>query len=343
MNLDVLKPSTFAAAAAVVVATVAGVATGSSVAHPCNLWAAPSGSDANRGTRTSPFQTLARLAASLAPGQTGCLAPGSSFISREVVTAVGSPGKRITITTASGGARALLSDGIETTQATRFLTLTNLAIQARDDSPTRDVSGTVVLRGYSTYLMHSDVGPGTLKGAGRSCVVLDHANAAVVGGNVLHDCNGGSPDHYSAGVLASTSAGARILDNVIYGNVGGDAVAFSPNAQVSLARRNLMVGNLGGVYFGGDATTASRDNTVEQNVITLDSRFDVHSAYGPGNPVGRSNSVRRNCISSPGARTAAGIGFRMGRNRIVNPRVVKSQGTYRLAAVSPCRAYRPHA
>jgi len=343
MNPDMRMLSTLAAAAAVIAATVAGAASGSSVAHTCNLWAAPSGNDANRGTKAGPFLTLGKLAATLAPGQTGCLAPGTSFATREVITAVGSPGKRVTITTAPGGARAILGDGIETTQATRFLTLTNLAIQARDDSPTRDVWGTVILRGYSTQLTRSDVGPGTLKEVGRSCIVLDHANSAVIAGNVLHDCNGGSANHYSAGVLASTSAGARILDNVIYGNVGGDAVAFSPNAQVSLARRNLMVDNLGGVYFGGDAKTASRDNTVEQNVITLNGRFDVHSAYGPGSPVGRANVVRKNCISSPGAKTAAGIGFTMGRNRIVNPRVLKGQRSYSLTAASPCRAYRPRA
>jgi hypothetical protein len=28
-------------------------------------------------------------------------------------------------------------------------------------------------------------------------------------------------------------------------------------------------------------------------------------------------------------------------NRKLNPRVVKGQGTYRLAASGPCRAYRP--
>jgi hypothetical protein len=333
--------STVAAAAAVVAAAVAGVASGSSAGPFCTLWASPAGADTNPGTRAGPFLTLGKLAASLAPGQTGCLAPGASFGKREVITAVGSAGKRITITTAPGGARAILTDGIETTQATRYLTLTNLAIQALDDSPLRGVAGTVILRGYSTKLTRSDVGPGTLKEAGRSCVVLDHAGSALIAGNVLHDCNGGSSGHYSAGVLASTSAGARILDNVIFGNVGGDAIAFSPNAQVSVARRNLIVDNLGGVYFGGDAKTASRDNLVTQNVFMRSSRFDVHSAYGPGNPVGRANIVQKNCISSPGAVTAAGIGFKMGRNRTVDPRVVKGQGTYRLAAASPCRAFRP--
>ncbi len=341
MGCEMRVLSIAAAAAAVVAAIVAGAAGGSSAAARCNLWVAPTGADTNPGTQVSPLLTLGKLAASLAPGQTGCLAPGTSFAKREVITAVGSTGGRITITSAPGGARAILTDGIETTQATRFLTLTNLTIQALDDSATRDVPGTVILRGYSTALTHSDVGPGTLKEAGRSCIVLDHAGSALIDGNVLHECNGASPGHYGAGVLAATSAGARILDNVIYGNAGGDALAFSPNAQVSLARRNLIIDNLGGIYFGGDAKIASRDNQVAQNVIASSSRFDVHSAYGLNSPVGSGNIVQKNCIWSPGTVTAAGTGFRMGVNRRVNPRVVKGQGTYRLAASSPCRAYRP--
>ena len=71
-----------------------------------------------------------------------------------------------------------------------------------------------------------------------------------------------------------------------------------------------------------------------------DSRFDVHSAYGANTPVGIGNLVRKNCIWSPGAVTAAGAGFAMGANRKVNPRVVTGQGTYQLAGSSPCRAYR---
>ena len=258
-----------------------------------------------------------------------------------MITAVGSKSRRITITTAPGGVRATLSDGIETTQATRYLTLTNLAIQALDDSATRDVAGTVILRGFSTALTRSDVGPGTLKEIGRSCVVLDHARSALIDGNVLHECNGASPGHYGAGVLASTSVAAHILDNVIYGNPDGDAIAFSPNAQVSVARRNLIVDNLGGIYFGGDGKVASRDNLVAQNVITRSSRFDVHSAYGQNAPVGAGNAVEKNCIWSPGSVPAAGPGFTISSNQMVDPRVVKGQGSYRLAASSPCRANRP--
>jgi len=333
--------SIVAAAAVLVAAAVSGAAGGSPSSARCNLWAAPYGVDTNPGTQVAPFLTLAKLAGTLTPGQKGCLPAGTSFATREAITAVGTRAGRITITTAPGGARAILSDGIETTQATRFLTLTNLAIGALDNSANRNVSGTVILRGYSTALTRSDVGPGTLKEVGRSCVVLDHAGSALIDGNTLHECNGVSPGLYGAGVLAATSVRARILDNVIYGNVGGDAIAFSPNAQVSRARFNLIVDNLGGIYFGGDTKVASRDTLVEQNVITRNSRFDVHSAYGSNAPVGTGNIVRKNCIWSPGAVTAAGPGFRMGASRKLDPRVVKGQGTYRLAASSPCRAYRP--
>ena len=330
-----------ASIAVVLAGGITGAAGGASSAVRCALWAAPYGVDTNAGTQVAPFLTLGKLASSLAPGQTGCLPAGASFATREVITAVGTATGRVTITTAPGGARAVLADGIETTQASRFLTLTNLVFGGRNDSPTRSVAGTVVLRGFSTALTRSDVGPGTLKEIARSCVLLDHAGSAVIDGNALHECNGASPGLYGAGVLASTSVQTRITDNVIFGNAAGDALAFSPNAQRSLARRNLIVDNLGGIYFGGGPKFAARDNRVEQNVITRNTRFDVHSAYSPSSPVGTGNLVTRNCVWSPGAVTSAGAGFKLVANRRVNPRVVKGQGTYRLAPTSPCRAYRP--
>ena len=53
----------------------------------CSLWAAPTGTDTNPGTKASPLQSLDKLAKSFAPGQTGCLVPGSTFGKREAITA----------------------------------------------------------------------------------------------------------------------------------------------------------------------------------------------------------------------------------------------------------------
>ena len=198
-----------------------------------------------------------------------------------------------------------------------------------------------MVRGYSTALANSDVGPGTMRDGGRSCVVLDHAGSALIRGNVLHQCNGIKAQSYGAGVLAAISAGARISDNVIFGNAGGDGIALSPNAQASVARGNLIVDNLGGIYFGGDAKTASRGNRVERNVITRSHRFDIHSAYSPGAPIGSGNLVRRNCLWSPKATASAGTGFTMRANRRINPRTVRVKQRYALAGSSPCKPAPP--
>ena len=304
----------------------------------CNLWAAPSGADTNPGTKASPLQSLDRLAKSLAPGQTGCLVPGSTFGKREAITASGRANSRITITSGPGGARAVLANGIETTEATRYLTLANLELTASNSAVPLVVSGTVMLRGYSTALTGSRVGPGSLKETGRSCVVLEHARAAMVRGNVLHDCDGASPGLYGAGVLVAISAGARIVGNVIYGNAGGDGIAFSPNAQFSVARRNLIVDNSRRDLFR---------RRRQDGVAGKPGRAERHRAQRQGRRAQRlrperqprwfGNLVRANCIWGSQASMALGNGFTMSGNRKVNPRVVARRGGgYRLSSSSPC-------
>ena len=142
-------------------------------------------------------------------------------------------------------------------------------------------------------------------------------------------------------MLVAVAAGATTSGNVIFGNAGGDGIGLSPNAQASVARGNLIVGNLGGVYFGGDAKTASRGNRVEENVVARSRRFDVHSAYSPGAPVGSGNLVRRNCLWSPNATTAAGTGFTMRANRRIDPRLLRLRHRYVLAGSSPCKPAPP--
>ena len=138
-------------------------------------------------------------------------------------------------------------------------------------------------------------------------------------------CDGASPGQYGAGVLAAISAGARIVGNVIYGNAGGDGIAFSPNAQFSVARRNLIIDNSGGIYFGGDTKTASRGNRVEQNVIARSGKVVVHSAFGQGgSPVGSGNVVR--------GQLHLGLGRGVGRGqRLHDVREPKSQPAHRRA------------
>ena len=119
----------------------------------CNLWAAPSGADTNPGTKASPLQSLDRLAKSLAPGQTGCLLPGSTFGKREAITASrqGGQGPHHDHDRAGWAARRPrerdrddAGDPLPDAGEPRA--------HRRERLLPLNVSGTVILRGYSTAL-----------------------------------------------------------------------------------------------------------------------------------------------------------------------------------------------
>ena len=309
--------------------SVAGHARGTS---GCHLWASPSGADSNPGTRARPFRSVKRLALRLKPGQRGCLEPGTTFDERIVLAVAGAPHAPVTISSGPGP-RATLAQGIELRPSARYVRLQKLVLRARPGTPS--ATATVVLRGYAIHLEGSDVSAGAGVDVPRTCILLQHAGAAVVADNTVHHCGTGA--NYASGIAASISVNAQIADNTIYANPG-DGVTLAPNAQRSRVTRNLLVENEAGVYFGGAAKYASRDNRVTRNIVSESRRYSVHGSYKPGAPHGRRNFVLDNCVW----RTArmGGNGFTAARNRDVDPRVVPASGSYRVSASSPCRAYR---
>ena len=66
----------------------------------------------------------------------------------------------------------------------------------------------------------------------RTCVMLEHAGAAVIEQNTIHHC--GTGENYASGIAANISVNARIAENTVYANPG-DAVTLAPNAQRSRA------------------------------------------------------------------------------------------------------------
>jgi Right handed beta helix region len=329
------SPARTIALCALILALAVGV--GSSVAGPvkrtagCDLWASPRGADTNPGTRARPLKSVGRLAKRLKPGQRGCLEPGATFDERIVLAVSGGPHAPVTIRSGPG-ARAILAQGIELRSSARYVWLENLVLRARP--ATASATATVVLRGYAVHLAGSDVSAGAGVDVPRTCILLQHAGAAVIERNTVHHCGTGA--NYASGIAASISVNARIANNTVYANPG-DAVTLAPNAQRSRVTRNLFVENEAGVYFGGAPKYASRDNRVTRNVVSESRRFSVHGSYKQGAPHGSGNLVLDNCLWSTAR--MGGNGFTAARNRIVNPRVVPAAGSYRLGATSPCRRY----
>ncbi len=107
----------------------------------------------------------------------------------------------------------------------------------------------------------------------------------------------------------------------------------------------MIDGNGQGIIFSGEGGVASSDNLVEGNVIANSKlRNNVESWYPPGNPVGRNNVVRNNCIRGGAYDEGNGgigdqRGFKVSDTLRAGPAYV-SRGAedFRVEADSACRA-----
>ena len=311
-------------------AAIVAVDEGAS-AVSCAAWASPRGSDANPGTRARPYRRVGRLAASLKPGQRGCLEPGATFDERIVLNVSGAPHAPVTI--ASGpGPRAILAQGIELASSARYVHLESLTARARKGTPSE--VATVVLRGYAVYIERERC---DRRLGRRRPAHLHPARSRRRGGHRAQHhppLRGGPelrvgdhrqhlrqrPHHRQHGVRQP--GGRR--------RARSERSALSHHAKPPRRERGRHV-------FGGAAKYASRDNRITRNVVTESRRFAVHGSYKQGAPVGSGNLVLDNCVW----RTArmGGDGYTAARNRVVDPRVVPVARGYRLAPGSPCTRY----
>lgn len=96
----------------------------------CSLYASNTGSDSNTGTQSAPFQTLKKLASSLAAGQTGCLQSGQTFDTRNLSfdggETHGTEAAPVTITSTNQAEPATISHSIALNYGVNYLIFTHL-------------------------------------------------------------------------------------------------------------------------------------------------------------------------------------------------------------------------
>jgi hypothetical protein len=244
------------------------------------------------------------------------------------VTASGAPGHPITVMSTPNLQGGVLQGGIEFAPSAHDVHLAPVAVRGPSDG---QLPGLVVLRGLRNELLDSNV-----SGAGGgACVLLDHANHGLVDHNDIESCGG---------VVDSVSVGARITNNVIRNNTSSDGITLAPDAQLGTVSRNLIQGNGGGVFFGGNAKSASNQNKVADNMITASSGFGIHASYDAGAPVGHGNVVTGNCLWKSGQGNVSGLtsgGFRTANNVIAAP--ADKRCLHTLPAVSASTASTPKA
>ena len=303
---------------------MAAVAIGgspSSAAGPCDEVASP-----GPGTAQD-------LVDALSPGQTGCLRAGlyegNVRVSKPNITLTRYAAEKATVK-----GRFYVPEGAD------GVTVEGLYLDGTNPgglpSPTIDADG-VTFRRNDVTNYHRSI-----------CFALGHpdwgrADNTTIELNRVHDCGRLPATNHDHGIYVATATNTLIRGNWIYDN-SDYGVHLYPDAQKTTVTGNVIDGNGEGLTFSGEYGLASNDNLVEGNVITNSRvRNNVESWYPPGNPIGRNNLVRDNCVRG-GARDqgnggiAGEWGFKVVQTVRAKPVFAsRSREDFRLETGNPCR------
>ena len=293
----------------------------------------------NGGTRpacdkvASPRGSVAKLANSLRPGETGCLRAGV-YRHNVKIRRGGRPGAPTTIRSFPGE-RATVRGRLYVTNSANHVVVRRLFLDGRNRArlPSPTVNGNNVLfRDNDVTTRHTTI-----------CFLLGsdeygRARRTVIERNRIHDCGQLPPTNHHHGIYVEASDGARITDNWIYDNADRGVQLF-PDAQRTYVARNVIDGNGEGVVF----SRKSANNVVENNVISNPVvRYNIEDFELRG--VG--NVARGNCLWSArhagNAAISPQIEVQTSENLVTEPAYVNRDAKdFRLGPESPCVKFSP--
>jgi hypothetical protein len=302
-----------------------GAFAASPSATACTRWASARGSDRASGTVAAPYRTIHRLLDALPDGGVGCLVGGAWFHERATIVRP--------VTLVSGRGRATIVGGVTVQPTARRVVVRGLAIRGRGGA-----RATVIVRADGARILDNDVsGPGFYDRATR-CILVDGARDAVVDGNRIHNCTRATRRNlYAPGIHVASALRARIANNVVFHTLG-DAIVLAPNAQRTLVTRNIVDGNVSGIYIGGNRRTASSYNVVTRNIVSNSGHWNVHSAWR--GRVGVGNVISSNCFWHGFGGNVVGDGLTASDNVVASPRYRHRPTDFTLLG-GPCRSLRP--
>ena len=306
---------------------------GAAQSRRCDRYAAPDGSDRAPGTRDRPYRTVRRLVAGLRRGRVGCLREGT-YRGDVTIRRGGRQGARL-ILRSHPGERARIVGRIVVARTAPWVTVSDLDLDGRNG---RRLPSPTINSAHASFL-RNDV---TNRHTGI-CFLLGGsygtAREALLRDNRVHDCGRLPAANQDHGVYVAVSRDSRITRNLIYDNADR-GVQLYPDAQRTLIDGNVIDGNGEGIIFSGADGVASNDNLVTGNVISNSrERHNVESYYPSGNPEGRGNVVRGNCLwnGRQGDVQDPQVGFTASDNVVADPRFAdRDGGDFTVHPDSPC-------
>jgi hypothetical protein len=332
-----------ASAVTLVGALTAASAEGSSSPSSCALVASSTGSDSNSGSPSSPFQTPQKLVDSLQAGQTGCLMGGTydlaggSSGSQLKFGHGGSSGAPLTLQSYPGQMATLIDGPVYVPHGSDYVDISNLTI---DTQGVGEVG--IQIMGANDQLTDNDITNQNTKG---SCIILGsdtgygQAVNPLVADNVVHQCGYFPTDPFEDhGVYDDNTTGAVITNNIFWGMPYGWGVQLYPDAQGTQVTHNVIDNNGNGVVVGGNALSASSNNTIANNVISNSSN-EYNIQYWWGGAVGTGNVANANCVynGNQGNLESPSTGLTFAGNVTADPQYTDAAShSYVLQSGSPC-------
>jgi hypothetical protein len=328
--------------ACAIVASTASAATG------CDRYASPSGSDASgTGTLSNPLGSVAGLDWTLKPGQTGCLLSGSygSISSTQRLTTNGTPGARITITSAPGQ-QAKVIGLVELEGA--YTTVSGLSIDGSNNlyngqragtSCPYPVSNGLEIDGAGDIFQNNDfyqsiVG---LRGNGIGIGWNSPADNAIIRDNRIHDL--GQCQAFDQMIYLAHGSGVQIYDNWLWNDRHGWGVQIYPAATNAHIYDNVIDGAGSGFVIGGSTQVAN--NSIDHNII-LNSTGLPNAGLPQGVGVstccglGSGNTFTDNVVYDNPGGIASAAGIALSGNTTAAPQLASpSSHDYRATARTP--------
>jgi len=265
-----------------------------------------------------------RLVEVLPRGTVGCLTSGSVFHERVWLVRPA--------TLRSAGGPATIVGNLTIARGASDVVVRGLRIQGTRGRATIDV------RGDRARIVGNDINGTGFLDRNTPCVMLDAVHGVAIDGNRIHNCTRATRKNlFAPGILVGSAVRTRITNNVIFHTVG-DGIALAPNAQRSRVERNIVDGNVSGVYLAGDNRTASSYNFVAHNILSNSGRWNVHSAWK--GRIGTGNVVESNCLWNGFGGNVSGTGLSLRGNLVADPRFRNRLRSYTMEP-GPCLAMRP--
>ena len=301
----------------------------------CDRFASPTGKDRWSGTRARPFISIPRLAASLRPGEVGCLLRGSYIEDQIIIRHGGTSGKPIIIRGAPG-TRPVVHGRITVNAMSTDLVIAGLDLDGRNRihgaSPTI-LGDRITFRDNDVTNFNTEI-----------CFILGSltrgnvAEGVVINGNRIHNCGKLPAQNQDHGIYVQYARNTVIKNNYIYDNADR-GIQLYPDADGTAIQNNIIDGNGEGIIFSGDGTGPPthvvRDNVISNSRV----RSNIEYFYPEGSGPGHGNVVTHNCVFGAAGQDVDGAGFAFSAEEtlVTDPLFLNRDAKdFRLQPESPC-------